>query len=188
MSKIAYADPPYFGCCRLYGHRHEEPYGCWDDVETHRTLIESLAEYDSWAMSATSNSLRSILPLCPEEVRIACWFKPLVFFKPGQNPCYSWEPVIFRTPNRKCRKTPTKRDAVLTNEVCVANVTFGKGLVGAKPPDFCYWLFELLGMKPNDEFHDLFPGTGGVTRAWEKWSHRKRTNLVVTGPLFGDAL
>ena len=40
---------------------------------------------------------------------------------------------------------------------------------GAKPDEFCYWIFELLNMKPGDELADLFPGTGRVTRAWETW-------------------
>lgn len=34
------------------------------------------------------------------------------------------------------------------------------------------WLFDLLQMNPDDEFHDLFPGTGGVMLAWEKWRRR----------------
>jgi hypothetical protein len=34
---------------------------------------------------------------------------------------------------------------------------------------FCFWLFDLMGMKPGDDLVDLFPGTGGVMRAWEKW-------------------
>ena len=53
--KFCYADPPYLGCCRLYGHRHEEPYGCWDLPETHAQLIAHLEETypDGWAMSAT---------------------------------------------------------------------------------------------------------------------------------------
>ncbi len=25
--RLAYADPPYLGLCKLYGHRHEDPWG-----------------------------------------------------------------------------------------------------------------------------------------------------------------
>lgn len=39
-------------------------------------------------------------------------------------------------------------------------------VIGAKPAAFCYWLFRLLGARRGDELHDLFPGSGGVSRAW----------------------
>ena len=38
--KFAFVDPPYLGCCKLYQHRHEAPYGCWDDPATHQQLID----------------------------------------------------------------------------------------------------------------------------------------------------
>jgi hypothetical protein len=37
---------------------------------------------------------------------------------------------------------------------------------GAKPAAFCWWLFDLLGALPGDDLVDLFPGSGGVARAW----------------------
>jgi hypothetical protein len=37
---------------------------------------------------------------------------------------------------------------------------------GAKPECFCWWIFDLLGLQADDEFHDLFPGSGAVGRAW----------------------
>jgi hypothetical protein len=30
-------------------------------------------------------------------------------------------------------------------------------------------MFEGLNLTPEDEFHDLFPGSGAVGEAWEKW-------------------
>lgn len=39
---FAYADSPYLGCCGLYGHRHEAPFGCWDEPETHALLIANM--------------------------------------------------------------------------------------------------------------------------------------------------
>jgi hypothetical protein len=39
-------------------------------------------------------------------------------------------------------------------------------VIGAKPAAFCYWMFDLLGLLPGDDLVDLFPGTGGVTRAF----------------------
>lgn len=40
-------------------------------------------------------------------------------------------------------------------------------VVGAKPAVFIRWIFDLLGALPGDEFVDVFPGSGGVSRAWE---------------------
>ena len=45
-------------------------------------------------------------------------------------------------------------------------------LIGRKPLAFCAWLFDLLGMLPGDELVDLFPGSGGVGRAWHEVSAR----------------
>lgn len=39
-------------------------------------------------------------------------------------------------------------------------------VVGAKPATFCRWIFDLLGAQAGDEFVDVFPGSGGVARAW----------------------
>jgi hypothetical protein len=39
-------------------------------------------------------------------------------------------------------------------------------VIGSKPAVFCRWVFDLLGAQAGDEFADLFPGSGGVTRAW----------------------
>jgi hypothetical protein len=30
-------------------------------------------------------------------------------------------------------------------------------------------MFEGLNLTPEDEFHDLFPGSMAVSEAWEKW-------------------
>ena len=39
-------------------------------------------------------------------------------------------------------------------------------VTGAKPATFCRWVFDLLGAQAGDRFDDLFPGSGGVARAW----------------------
>jgi hypothetical protein len=153
--KIAYADPPYIGqSMKHYGR---------EEVD-HRALIEKLvSEFpEGWALSCSSPSLQEILALCPVGVRVASWVKPFCSFKPGVNPAYAWEPVVFMGGRKRERKEPTVRDWVATN------ITFKKGLSGAKPLEFCCWLFDLMGMKKGDELIDLFPGTGAVTRAW-KW-------------------
>jgi hypothetical protein len=185
--KLAYADPPYLGCCGLYSHRHEAPYGCWDDPDTHRELIQRLRdEYpDGWALSLSSPSLEEILHICrevvgPNQVRVGQWVKPFASFKPNVNPAFAYEPVIFYGGRKRGRELPTLRDWI------AENITMEKGLTGAKPPKFCYWLFEFLGMQADDEFCDLFPGTGIVSQAWEifKGSDTQLANL----PLFVEAL
>lgn len=165
--RFAYADPPYLGCCKLYDHYHEEPYGCWDGPEAHQTLIYCLMdEYpDGWVLSASSPSLRTILPMCPPDVRVGSWVKTFVAFKKGVRPCYAWEPVIFwrgrnpsaghpHAPPEKGGKQNTPKDFI------AEPITLKKGLTGAKPEKVCRWVLDLLNAQPGDEVDDLFPGTG----------------------------
>ena len=165
--KIAYADPPYMGCSGYYPE-HEEV--------DHKKLLEDLSwNYEGWALSCRSGSLAFLLNhyLVKDRVengvvRVAAWVKPFASFKPNVNPAYAWEPVIFKPAREKRdRAERTVRDWVS------ANITIKKGLVGAKPTGFCYWLFELLGATPDDEFYDLYPGTGIVTKCWESWRNMK---------------
>ena len=166
--KVAYADPPYLGCSHFYPEHQEID---------HNKLIEDLVwNYEIWALSCSSPSLGILLNhyllkgrTKSGVVRVAAWVKPFCSFKPNVNPGYAWEPVIFSTKRtRFTREQPTIRDWVS------ANITLKRGMKGVKPIGFCYWLFELLGMQPEDDFVDLYPGTGAVTRAWEKW----RTKLI----------
>ena len=162
--RIAYADPPYPG-------EAKRRYQC-EEVD-HVKLIQRLVyEFpDGWALSTKTPSLRFLLPLCPEEARVSAWVKPFAIFKPNVNPAYAWEPVIWMGGRgKRDRKEPTVRDWVS------CNITLRRGLVGAKPEGFCMWLFNLMGMGPGDELVDLFPGTGAVTKAWEKF-----TGAEVTG-------
>lgn len=159
--KIAYADPPYLGCGKLYKEHHSQAME-WDDPERHRVLLKQLSEYDAWAMSLSSPSLKFILPMCPSECRVAAWVKPFAVFRPNVNPAYAWEPVIFTGARRGDRERATVRDWHS------ANITLKKGLTGAKPESFASWLYDLLGAEPQDSFDDLFPGTGIVGRTWAK--------------------
>ena len=169
--KIAYADPPYMGCSYYYPE-HEEV--------DHVKLIEDLQfgnpHYDGWALSCSTPSLRILLnhyligkSYDDGVIRLGAWVKPFCSFKPNVNPAYAWEPVIFKPARvKRDRKEKTVRDWVS------ANITLKKGVVGAKPPEFCGWLFELLGMNSDDEFYDLYPGTGIVSSSWEIWRENQR--------------
>ena len=155
---FAYADPPYVGQGRLYEGREVN----------HPLLIAHLVEAfpDGWALSCSSPSLRFLLPLCPDDVRVAAWVKPFAVFKPNVNPAYAWEPVIFRGGRKRDRTAMTVRDWIS------APITMETGLVGAKSEAFALWIFDLLGMEPGDFLDDMFPGTGGVTKAWAKFRQR----------------
>ena len=98
--------------------------------------------------------------------RSMAWVKPFAAFKPNVNPAYAWEPVIVRGGRKRTRAEATVRDWVS------ANITLKRGLAGAKPESFCFWLFDVLGMQSGDEFDDLFPGTGGVGRAWSAYQRQ----------------
>lgn len=166
--RFAYADPPYLGQGRkLYGKLHPDAAD-FDRPEAHRALIGRLVDEfpDGWALSASSPSLHTILPMCPPDVRVGAWVKPFASFKANVNPAYCWEPVIFTGGRKLGREVDTVRDYVS------APITLKRGTPGAKPDAFCVWLFNVLGMRPEDELVDLFPGSGAVTRAWQRWSGR----------------
>jgi hypothetical protein len=159
MITAAYADPPYIGQAKR--HYANDPKCAEVD---HLTLISRLdRDYNAWALSLSSPTLRRLLPLCPDGVRVGAWIKPFCSFKPNVNPAFAWEPLIFKTARKRTREQPTVSDFVS------ANITLQKGTHGAKPKEFCFWLFEILNLKPGDVFHDLFPGSGAVSDAWDLW-------------------
>lgn len=131
------------------------------------------------ALSLSTPSLRTLLPMCPEDARVASWVKTFCAFKKGVRPCYAWEPVIFyrgrnknHPPPVKGGKQTTPKDFLLdpTEEpipgdlVFAGPITLKKGLTGAKSEKFCRWVLDLLNAQPGDEVVDLFPGTGVMGR------------------------
>lgn len=106
------------------------------------------------SLSLSSPSLRTILPLCPDDCRVMAWVKPFAVFKPNVGLAYTWEPVIFRGGRRITRGEPTVKDHV------IESITLKKGLTGAKPVRFCAWVLSALNVKPGDSLDDIFPGTG----------------------------
>lgn len=163
--RFAYADPPYLGCGALYAKHHPDAHD-WNDPDEHRRLVERLCSGypDGWAMSLSVPSLHIIRPMCPDDCRTGAWVKPFAVFKPNVNPAYSWEPVIWRGGRPFTRQDDTVRDW------CAANITLRRGLTGAKPRDFCRWVFQLLNAQPGDTLDDLFPGSNAVGHAWAEWA------------------
>lgn len=157
--RLAYADPPYFGCCKLYSHHHPDGR-CWDDVETHQLLIERLCrDYpDGWAMSLHSPSLRTLLPLCPPDVRVAAWVKPFAAFKRNVRNAYTWEPVILRG-----GRMSSKDGAPVARDHLAEPIQLRAGFTGAKPQRFNRWVLDMLGfIDTEDTLDDLFPGSNGM--------------------------
>lgn len=163
--RLAYADPPYIGQARKHYAREEV-----DHVE----LLDRLKEYDGWALSASSPSLKQILAIAPP-CRVGAWVKPFASFKPGVNPGYCWEPVLFVSARKRDRSEPTVRD------FHSANITLKKGLSGAKPPSFCAWILDLIGWQPGDVLDDLFPGTGIMGRVVQDVSNPTRPPCETRG-------
>lgn len=171
--RFAYADPPYIGQARKHYGSEPTYAGEVDHVDLVTRLMTG--GYDGWALSCSSPSLREILSICPADVRIGAWVKPFAIFKPNVNPAYAWEPVIFRGGRKRRRDEETMRDWL------ACNVTLRRGLSGVKPEPFCFWLFSLLGMEPGDEFIDLFPGSGALTKAWGRYVNQLAKAAYVSG-------
>jgi hypothetical protein len=164
---FAYCDPPYPGCAHLYPEKTE--------VDHAQLIARLVADYpDGWALSTSSPALKAVLALCPDEARVMPWVKPFAIFKPNVGVAYAWEPVIVMGGRRRTREQETVRDWVS------ANITLRRGLTGAKPDAFCYWLFGVLNITDGDELHDLFPGTRAVTQALAAW--RRQQPLSVRSP------
>ena len=162
--KIAVADPPYPGCAHLYKD-HPDYAGEVDHAE----LVTVLSMYDGWCLHTASTTLRQVLALCPDDVRVMAWVKPFAAFKRNVPVAYAWEPVIV-----KAARKPVVTDAMTYRDWIAEPITMKRGLTGAKPDAVCHWLFEVMGCEPDDDLHDLYPGTGAVTRAWEAWRNQLR--------------
>jgi hypothetical protein len=158
--RLAYADPPYLGLARRY-------YGT-DEVD-HPELIARLVDEfpDGWALSGSADSLRQILPMCPDVARVACWVK-------GPRPGVSWRPRSAWEPLIVVGGRPRRID--VSEDLSDVLLWGGRqhshpdALVGMKPAAFCEWMFRQLGAMVGDELVDLFPGSGAITRAWEIYS------------------
>jgi hypothetical protein len=179
---MAYADPPYPGQSKKHYEHHEDYAGEVD----HRLLVDRLVtKYpDGWALSTSSPALfyvqtllagrHGLHPMDLEtfrggDYRVMAWVKPFAAFKQNVRVAYAWEPVIVKPAERLEGAMPT-RDFV------AEAITMQRGLTGAKPQAFCFWLFAAMGLRGCDELHDLFPGSGAVSAAWDSW--RAQTRLA----------
>ena len=160
--RIAYADPPYPGCAHLY-RDHPDYAGEVDYQE----LGLRLHEYDGYCLHTSSVALHEVLGWMYDDVRIMAWIKPFAAFKANVPVAYAWEPVLV-----KAARKPVVKPEMTYRDWIAEPITLKRGLTGAKPERVCRWLFEVMGCEPDDELHDLYPGTGAVTQAWERWSRQ----------------
>lgn len=179
--RIAYADPPYPGCAHLY--KDHADYG--GEVD-HDELAEHLHNYDGWILHTSVPAAYHVETCLREagwkfseplegtagEVRRLVWVKPFAAFKRNVSVAYAHEPVFVK-PARK----PVVKPGIVYRDWMAQSITLKRGLTGAKPGAVCRWLFEMCGCEPEDELHDLFPGTGAVSETWDGW--RSQTRLAV---------
>lgn len=174
--RFAYADPPYLGRGEYYRAHHADAMA-WDDPETHRQLISRLqAEYpDGWVLSLSEKSLRTILPMCPPEARVAAWITSCARFSGKPVPVRRhFEPVIFVGGRDYTAGGNRTADFIITRpeptnapryQMVKSDIRKGVTFVGRKPQAFARWMLDLLGAHPGDAVDDLFPGSGAVGHA-----------------------
>ena len=171
MARAAFADPPYPGNSRLY-RKHKDYAGEVDHAELIARLV---ADYDGWVLCTSVKALKQVLALCPDDVIIASWFKPI---SPplGDHRRYNWEPVIL-SPVRRYGPGYVPMATIASPPQFTFRDKPESHVIGEKPEAFCHWVFAAAGLMAGDEMVDLFPGSGAVGRAWETY---------VPGPTVGD--
>jgi hypothetical protein len=160
--RVAYADPPYPGLAHRYYKDHPDYAGEVD----HAALFTRLAADfpDGWALSTSAKVLRSVLALSPAGTMVAAWVR-------GERPVRSlrplsaWEPVLY-CGGRSMLLEPNERRTDTLVHFSRPRLGDPQRVIGQKPAAFAGWLFRLLGLRPGDELVDLFPGSGGIARAW----------------------
>ncbi len=193
--RVAYADPPYPGQAKRHYGKDGDPFDGEVAEVDHAELIEGLERDfpDGWALSTSVPALADLLALCPTSepskkrtwngrggvklgtgVRICAWFRTGYPFPPSRV-MFAWEPVIVRIPHwRQRHPSDFVPDALYATQ---PRGFLGNDITGQKPLQFSYWIFDLLGLGPDDELVDLFPGSGAVGHAWDSW--RRQTRLSV---------
>lgn len=173
---LAYFDPPYMGKAHLY--RGHPDFG--GEVD-HAALLEQARTFDGWALSLSASSLPDVLALVRaagiEGVRVAGWFRHARAHRQARVPRSSWEPVIYAGGRSDLGAPP---DALLHG--VSARTTDPGRVIGAKPAAFAFWLFALLGARPGDSFADVFPGSGGISRAWRVFEQRAQPSRLQSRP------
>jgi hypothetical protein len=165
---LGYADPPYPGCAHLY--KDHPDYG--GEVDHAQLAADLVANYDGFVLHTSSVAAGQVAALLPPDVRMMAWVKPFAAFKRNVPVAYAWEPVFVR-PVRK----PVVTGRVVMRDWFSCPMTMKRGLTGAKPEPLCRWLFEVAGLSQEDRLVDMFPGTGAVSAAFDRWTSEMRLQV-----------
>lgn len=166
--KVAYADPPYIGQSKKHYGDHEDYAG---EVDHGDLLDRLITEYpDGWALSLSVPSLGIVLALAEERglslygngLRLLSWVKTFGAYKRNVRVAYVWEPILMCPPRRLDGAHPTR-------DFFAEPITMKRGLSGTKPERLCFWMFNCLGLRAEDQLDDLFPGSGAVAEAWDAY-------------------
>lgn len=197
--RLAYADPPYPGLSRRYYGDHPDfagevdhrrlveqldAYDGWALSTSARALPEVLALCPRGARVAAwvrgERPTRSAGPL-------NAW-EPVIYFGGRRDASRSTAAgeKVSRAPGGHVAEDSSDASLVAADDASrgsarrVDVLTYRPGarttdpgrVIGAKPAVFCRWVFDLLGAEPQDEFVDIFAGSGGVMRAWDVFAGR----------------
>lgn len=169
-ARIAYADPPYPGQAHLY--KDHPDFG--GEVD-HAELLNQLVSYDGFILHTSSPALGHIIDcarnagLEDNDYRIVAWVKQWASWKPGTRLQYAWEPVLVKPARPPRERADAQNGQSSIRDWMMERMAMRKGLAGAKPNSVSQWLFTCVGAEPTDTLHDMFPGTGAVTEAWNSW-------------------
>ena len=160
--RFAYADPPYPGKAAYYPERTE--------VDHAQLIARLVGEFpDGWALSTSAAALQRVLALCPDGVRVCVWRRAPRLMR-SRRAINAFEPLIVHGGRPLATTAPQRLLDVLDYRGRYG--AFPGALIGMKPPEFAVWMFALLGAAPADELVDLFPGSGVIARAWERYASR----------------
>jgi hypothetical protein len=189
---FAYADPPYLNQAKRHYGAHPDFAGEVD----HAALIKRLSTYAGWALSLSMKSLPEIIRLCPADVTVLAWFKPIA--PPlGDHRRYNWEPVIL-SPVRRYGPGYVPTAIIESPPQFTFREKPASHVIGEKPERFAHWVFAAAGLTSDDKVDDLFPGSGAITRAWATYqpgatvgdgygaARRESPDAVIQPALWGD--
>lgn len=193
--RLAYADPPYPGRSARYYRGHADYAGEVDHAQlitdlagydgwALSTSADSLQELLRLCPAGVRVAAwhRGARPHRDAQGPLSAW-EPVIYS--GGRPrldryvsraadsdasCEVLDDVSHRsTPARDCTAVDASHDSSTCDSLVYtarARLTDPGRVTGAKPAIFCRWVFDLLGAQAGDQFVDLYPGSGGVARAW----------------------
>jgi hypothetical protein len=144
---------------------HHPDAAAWNDPARHRALLLELGEaFDGWAIATSWDGPHTVYAPLPVGCRVLIWHRPRAL-PTGHRIQSNYETVIVYPPTDR----RSSRGARTTPDVLTCTVP-AKGFAGAKPVEWVRWVLAAMGYDPaTDTVHDLFPGSGAVSRVIDAW-------------------